>query len=339
MRFPLSLATSMATYMAKKKLTGTKRFPLVLMLEPLHACNLTCTGCGRIREYSQTIKEKLTVAECLAAVDECGAPIVSICGGEPMIYPEIGRLVKGILRRKKNIYLCTNGMFIQKRLHEFKPTSRFFFNVHLDGLERTHDLCVERDGVFRAAIAGIRAAKEAGFLVCSNTTIYKETDLAEIDALFAYLTRLGVDGFMLSPAYGYTAVKETNPQGAAEIFMTREDIRAKFKEAEKLLYKYRMMSSPVYLEFLSGKRELTCTAWGNPTRNVKGWKGPCYLITDQHHASFRDLIDNTDWDKYGYGNDPRCENCMVHCGYEPSAALGVNKKLGDTFKMLLWQMT
>src|ERR1700680_4957151 len=183
MRFPFSLTRTMTTYLLKKKLSGEKRFPLVLMLEPLHACNLTCTGCGRIREYSQTIKDKLSVEECQESVDECGAPIVSICGGEPMIYPEIGRLVQGILQRRKNIYLCTNGMFIQKKLHEFRPTSRFFFNVHLDGLEKTHDLAVERDGVFQAAVAGIKAAKAAGFLVCTNTTIYNETDLAETDAL------------------------------------------------------------------------------------------------------------------------------------------------------------
>jgi hopanoid biosynthesis associated radical SAM protein HpnH len=339
MRFPLSLTTSMVGYIAGKKLSGRRRFPLVLMLEPLHACNLTCTGCGRIREYSQTIKEKLSVEECLASVDEAGAPIVSICGGEPMIYPDIGPLVKGILKRRKHIYLCTNGMFIRKRLHEFRPTSRFFFNVHLDGLEATHDLAVERRGVFKAAIDGIEAAKRAGFLVCTNTTIYKETDLAEIDRLFAFLTRLGVDGFLLAPAYGYAAVKETNPDGAAEIFMTRDDIRAKFRDAVQLLGQYRMLSSPVYLEFLSGKRELTCTAWGNPTRNVKGWKGPCYLITDEHHASFRDLMENTDWDSYGYGKDPRCEHCMMHCGYEPSAALGVNSRLGDSLKMLLWQLS
>jgi hopanoid biosynthesis associated radical SAM protein HpnH len=338
MRFPLSLTTNMAGYMVRKKLSGEKRFPLVLMLEPLHACNLTCTGCGRIREYSQTIKEKLSVEECLASVDECGAPIVSICGGEPMIYPEIGRLVRLILKKRKNIYLCTNGMFIKKKLHEFRATSRFFFNVHLDGMEETHDRCVERDGVFRAAIEGIKAAKAAGFLVCSNTTVFKETDIAELDALFAYLTRLGVDGFMLSPAYGYTAVQETNPQGAAEIFMTRDDVRAKFQQIEKLYYKYKLASSPIYLEFLSGKRELDCTAWGNPTRNVKGWKGPCYLITDRHHATFRDLMDNTPWENYGRGNDPRCEHCMVHCGYEPTAALGVNKKFGDTLKMMMWQM-
>jgi hopanoid biosynthesis associated radical SAM protein HpnH len=339
MRFPLSLTTTMVGYLARKKLSGEKRFPLVLMLEPLHACNLTCTGCGRIREYETTIKQKLSVEECLASVDECGAPIVSICGGEPMIYPEIGRLVRGILNRRKHIYLCTNGMFIKKRLHEFKATSRFFFNVHLDGLEMTHDLAVERQGVFKAAIEGIRAAKEAGFLVCTNTTVFKETDMAEIDALFAFLTKLGVDGFMLSPAYGYTAVQETNPEGAAEIFLTRDDIRAKFQEAERLLKKYKMASSPVYLEFLSGKRELTCTAWGNPTRNIKGWKGPCYLITDEHHETFRGLMDDTPWDEYGYGKDPRCEHCMVHCGYEPSAALGVNKQLGDSLKMLLWQLS
>src|SRR5262249_16614135 len=287
MRFPLSLTSSMIGYIARKKLTRTRRFPLVLMLEPLHACNLTCTGCGRIREYETTIKQKLTVAECLASVDECGAPIVSICGGEPLSDPAIGPLVRGILNRRKHICLCTNGMFIQKRLHEFRPTTRFFFNVHLDGLEETHDRAVERQGVFRSAVEGIKAAKQAGFLVCTNTTIFKDTDMAEIDALFADLTRLGGDGFMLSPPYGYTAVQATHPKGAAEIFLTRDDIHVKFKEAERLLKKSRLASSPVYLEFLRGDRQLTCTAWGNPTRNIKGWKGPCYLITDEHHETFQ----------------------------------------------------
>ena len=234
MRFPLSLTTNMAGYLARKRLAGEKRFPLVLMLEPLHACNLTCTGCGRIREYSQTIKEKLTVDECLASVDECGAPIVSICGGEPMIYPEIGDLVKGILRRNKHIYLCTNGMFTRKKLAGFRPSSRFFWNVHLDGMEATHDLAVERKGVFAEAIEGIKAAKAAGFLVCTNTTIYKETDMHEIAVLLDYLTELGVDGFMMSPAYGYSAVQETNPLGAQQIFMTREDVHEKFRQAKRI---------------------------------------------------------------------------------------------------------
>src|ERR1019366_4500125 len=339
MRFPLSLTTTMVGYIAKKKVARTKRFPLVLMLEPLHACNLTCTGCGRIREYEDTIKQKLSVEECLASADKAAPPIVSICGGEPMIYPEIGRLVKEILKKRKHIYLCTNGMFIKKKLHEFTPTSRLCFTVHLDGMRKTHDICVEREGVFDEAIEGIKAAKAKGFPVCTNTTIYKETDLTEIDELFAYLTKLGVDGFLLAPAYGYAAVKSTNPTGAAEIFMTRDDIRAKFKEAKQLFKKYNMNNSPIYMEFLAGERELTCTAWGNPTRNVKGWKGPCYLITDQHHDSFDDLMNKTEWDKYGAGKDPRCEHCMVHCGFEPSAALGVNGKLGDSLKMLAWQLS
>ena len=339
MRFPLSLTTDMAGYMLKKKLRREPRFPLVLMLEPLHACNLTCTGCGRIREYESTIKEKLSVEECLVSVDEAGAPIVSICGGEPLIYPQIGELVRGILKRRKHIYLCTNGMFIERKLHKFKPTSRFFFNVHLDGLKATHDKAVERDGVFDEAVAGIKAAKQAGFLVCTNTTVFKETDMAEIDSLFAYLTQLGVDGFMLSPAYGYAAVCGTNPGAAAEIFLTRDQIKAKFNEAAGLFKKYKMNTSPIYKEFLQGKRDLTCAAWASPTRNVKGWKGPCYLITDEHHTSFNGLMNDTDWDSYGYGNDPRCEHCMMHSGYEVAAALGVNSRLGDSLKMLRWQLT
>ncbi|MBN9118220.1 MAG: adenosyl-hopene transferase HpnH [Planctomycetes bacterium] len=339
MRFPLSLTTDMAGYMLRKKLGREPRFPLVLMLEPLHACNLTCTGCGRIREYEDTIKEKLSVEECLMSVDEAGTPIVSICGGEPLIYPHIGELVRGILKRRKHIYLCTNGMFIQKKLHLFRPTSRFFFNVHLDGLEETHDLMVERKGVFAAAVEGIKAAKKAGFLVCTNTTVYKETDMAEIDALFAYLTQLGVDGFMLSPAYGYAAVCSTNPGGAAEIFLTRDQIKQKFNEAQGLFKKYKMNTSPVYKEFLQGKRDLSCAAWASPTRNVKGWKGPCYLITDEHHDSFRGLMEDTNWDEYGYGKDPRCEHCMMHSGYEVAAALGMNSRLGDSFKMLMWQLS
>jgi hopanoid biosynthesis associated radical SAM protein HpnH len=332
-RFPLSMTASMSKYIAGKRLRGVKKFPLVMMLEPLHACNLTCTGCGRIREYADTIKEKLSVEQCLLAAEECGAPIVSICGGEPMIYPELGRLVSELLDRKKHIYLCTHGMFLKKRLHEFKPSSRLFFNVHLDGLEKTHDMCVEREGVFRQAIEGIKAAKEAGFLVCTNTTIYKETDLNEIRQLFEYLNGLGVDGFMISPAYSYAAVQ------VKEIFMSREDIREKFRQARELLGQFQLMTSPIYLEFLSGERDMMCTAWGNPTYNPRGWKGPCYLMTDAHHATFKDLIEKTPWEKYGHGRDPRCADCMVHAGYEPSAVLGANRRLGDSWKLLKWQLS
>ncbi len=339
MRFPLSLTARMTTYMLKKKLSRQRKFPLVLMLEPLHACNLTCTGCGRIREYATTIKDKLSVDECLASVDECGAPIVSICGGEPMIYPWIDELVAKILERKKHIYLCTNGMFTRKKLDKFKPTSRFFWNVHLDGMEASHDKAVERDGVFKEAIEGIKAAKAAGFLVCTNTTIYKETDMNEIAVLLSYLTELGVDGFMLSPAYGYSAVQITNPTGAAEIFMTKADVHEKFRQAKTLLASFKLNTSPIYLEFLRGERDLRCAAWANPTRNLKGWKGPCYLITDTHHKTYQDLVQLTDWNKLGAGADPRCENCMVHCGFEPAAVLGLNSRLTDVFKMAAWQLS
>ena len=309
-----------------------KRFPLVMMLEPLHACNLTCTGCGRIREYESTITERVPLEECLAAVDECGAPMVSICGGEPMMYPQIGELVAGILERNKNIYLCTNGMFIVKRLHEFTPDKRLFFNVHLDGMEKTHDICVEREGVFREAIEGIKAAKAAGFMVCTNTTIYKETDMKEIAALFEYLEQFHLDGHQMAPAYGYSAVNDR------EIFMTRDDIREKFRDIDRMAQRFYIKQTPLYLDYLKGTRELPCTAWGTPTYNIKGWKGPCYLITDGHYKTFEGLMTETPWENYGPGNDPRCEHCMMHCGFEPSAALGLTASLADSLKMLTWAL-
>lgn len=309
-----------------------KRFPLVLMLEPLHACNLTCTGCGRIREYEDTITDRLPLEACLQAIDECGAPVVSVCGGEPLMYRPIGGLVAGALRRKRHVYLCTNGMFIEARLQEFRPDKRFFFNVHLDGLRETHDLAVERDGVFDAAIQGIRAAKAAGHMVCTNTTVYRETDMREVEELFAYLQQLDVDGHMLSPAYGYAAVD------SREIFLTRDEIHAKFQDVDRLFRRFRMHTTPVYAEFLKGNREMPCTAWGNPTYNTRGWKGPCYLLTDAHWDSFEELMSETPWERYGRGNDERCEHCMVHCGYEPSAALGVNGRLGDSLRMLRWAL-
>lgn len=368
MRFPLSLTAGMAGYIAKNKFRPrpewqvkrapkadannpfqilhasmggerrtphpmiNKRFPLVLMLEPLHACNLTCTGCGRIREYENTITEQLSVEQCLSAVDECGAPIVSICGGEPLLYQAMPQLTQAILDRGKHIYLCTNGMFIRRRLKEFKPHPKLFINVHLDGMEATHDMAVEREGVFKEAVEGIKAAKAAGFKVCTNTTIYRETDMAEIRALFEFLETLGVDGHMVSPAYGYSAVNDR------EIFMTRDDVIEKFRDAAELWERFPINNSPIYLDFLKGERDLPCTAWGNPTYNTAGWKGPCYLITDGHYKTFEEFMTATPWESYGAGNDPRCEHCMTHCGYEPSAALGINSRSGDSLKLLKWAL-
>jgi hopanoid biosynthesis associated radical SAM protein HpnH len=309
-----------------------RRFPLVLMLEPLHACNLTCTGCGRIREYETSITERLSLAQCLNAVDECGAPVVSICGGEPLLHPEIGPMCGQILARGKNVYLCTNGMFVRKKLHEFTPHSTFFFNIHLDGMEQSHDVAVEREGVFREAIEAIRAAKSAGFKVCTNTTVYKETEMKEIDELFTFLRQFHVDGHMLAPGYGYSAVNDR------EIFLTRDDIHEKFHEIDELARKHPLNNTPTYFDFLKGERDFPCTAWGNPTYNIKGWKGPCYLITDAHYETFEELMTRTPWESYGHGNDPRCEHCMVHCGYEPSAALGINGKASDTIRLLTWAL-
>ncbi len=368
MRFPLSMTAGMAAYIFKNKLrprkewqenlapkgngsspfrilqehkngNGTsrhpmigKRFPLVLMLEPLHACNLTCTGCGRIREYETTITKRLSLEQCLAAVDECGAPTVSICGGEPLLFPEIGGLVAGILARNKHIYLCTNAMMLRKKLHEFKPDPRLFINVHLDGLEETHDLCVERKGVFKEAMEAIKAAKAAGFKVCTNTTIYMESDMGEIWRLYEFLEPLDLEGHLLAPAYGYSAVNDR------EIFMTRDDVHEKFRAIDAMVKRFKINTTPTYLSFLKGERDLPCTAWGTPTYNIMGWKGPCYLITDAHYKTFTELMTKTPWEEYGPGNDARCEHCMMHCGFEPSAALGINARAGDSLKLLAWAM-
>ncbi len=363
MRFPLEMTVRTGAYIARNKLSPNpawqldpeptpfpilsgqrstvngqrhpmikRRFPIVLMLEPLHACNLTCTGCGRIREYEDSITERLSLEQCLGAIDECGAPIVSICGGEPMMYPEIGALVEQTLERKKHIYLCTNGMFLPRRIGEFKPDRRFFFNVHLDGMKDTHDMAVEREGVFEEAVEGIRVAKAAGFMVCTNTTVYRETDMSEIEELFAYLEQFDVDGHMISPGYSYSAVDTT------EIFLTRDEIHEKFADVDRLFKRFKLNSSPTYLKFLKGEKDLPCTAWGNPTYNVSGWKGPCYLITDAHWERFDDLMSQTPWERYGRGADERCEHCMVHCGYEPTAALGVNSTLGDSLRMVAWAL-
>ncbi len=339
MRFPFSLTRSMSGYLLKKKLRGERRFPLVLMLEPLHACNLSCSGCGRIREYAQWAKERLSVEQCLAALDECGAPIVSICGGEPLIYAEIKELVDAILARRKHVYLCTNGVELENKLHLFEPSDRLFINVHLDGMEDTHDAIVQRKGVFASAVAGLRAAKKAGFMVCTNTTVYRQTDINEVAVLFEYLAQFDVDGFMLSPAYGYEAVADSDPNGADSLFMTRAEIHARFRQARDLPSRHRLVTSPVYFDFLCGERELICAAWANPTYNVRGWKGPCYLVTDEHYPSYRQLVEQTDWDSLGPGNDPRCENCLVHCGFEPSAVFSANRRLSDMLKMAVWQMT
>lgn len=387
MRFPLPLTIRIASDIVGKKLRGLPKFATVLQLEPLHTCNLTCTGCGRIREYSTSLKDVLPLADCLAAAEECDAPMVSICGGEPLIYPEIEKLVAGILARRRVVYICTNGVFMRKKMREYlaaalaaggaekdraerniqvllseelltpeqadqirqtkpdpekppiAPHSFLYWNVHLDGLERTHDLIVEREGVFKECIAAIRMAKILGYRVATNTTVYKETDMDEIERLFDFLSWIGVDGHTISPGYDYDAAKEDMRKRLnlqpENFFLTRQATKEKFRKIREWGRKYTLFGTPIYLDFLAGKRDLTCAAWAIPTRNIRGWKGPCYLMTDTHHASYSDLLGKTEWDKYGVAGgvtrDPRCENCMVHCGYEPAATLGLCARPGDTW--------
>jgi len=346
--------------MLRKKLSsaqkgGTAKFPLVLMLEPLHACNLKCSGCGRIREYADTLGQRLSVDECLQAVKECGAPIVSICGGEPLLYPDIVELTDKILGLGKHIYLCTNGTLLEEKLDDFvqlakrnrRVKSRLYWNVHLDGTATVHDAIVEKPGTFSKAYQGIFAAKKAGFYVYTNTTLYKTSSVDDLVMLaemlpvnfatFVRLPRYSIDGMMIAPGYGYDTV-----ENGESFFLNRTEIHELFREVRQKMKKYRITATPIYMDFLCGERELPCAAWANPTYNVKGWKAPCYLMTDRHYDTFAEFMEQTDWSKIGYNNDggdnePRCQDCMMHCGYEPAAVLFGNR-LRDLIRMALWQM-
>jgi len=333
MRFPMGLSASLAAYIIRKKLAREDYIPLVLMLEPLFACNLSCATCGRIREYKDRASEMMTPDECIKSTRECGAPIVSICGGEPLIYPEIAELTDRLVRMKRYVYLCTNGLRLAQSLEGFRPSPRLQLNVHVDGPRETHDAIVGREGAYDCATEGIIQAVRRGFKVTVNTTVCRETDLARIETHMRQLESIGVSCFMLSPAYSYEAVD------GKEHFMSRADVHARFRDIDGLAGRHRLADTPIYLEYLKGERELECTAWGNPTRNPAGWRSPCYLIADQHFGSYRELIDSTDWSAYGRGRDPRCEDCMVHCGFEPTAALMRNKRRGDLWKMLKWQLS
>jgi hopanoid biosynthesis associated radical SAM protein HpnH len=332
MRFPLRLNYDLTRYIVGNKLKKIDKYPLVLMLEPTHLCNLACSGCGRIREYADTIQEMMTLEECLASVDECPAPVVTITGGEPFLYPHVFELIDGVLARGKHIYLCTNGLLLEKALEQMRPHPNFTLNVHMDGLEETHDRILERKGTFKIAIEAIRKAKKKGFRVCTNTTIFKETDLVEIEMLFSLLKDLGVDGILVAPGFGYEAVGE-------KLFLERRDIERKFEQVYEMSKRFPFYSTPMYLKFLKGERKLDCTPWGNPTRNPRGWKAPCYLITDDHYPTYRQMMEKTEWSRYGVGKDERCAQCMMHCGFEPTVVSEVGKSWRDIVEMVIWNLT
>lgn len=386
MRFPFALSAKIAGHIIKHKLRKTPKFAMVLQLEPLHTCNLTCTGCGRIREYSTSLKDMVPLEKCLAVAEECDAPMVSICGGEPLIHPKIEELVDGLLKQGRIVYVCTNGVFMRKKLCDYlaaiyspalesqisnlksqnlitdkqaetirkgkadgrpviAPSKWMYWNVHVDGLEYTHDLIVEREGVFKECVEAVKMAKLLGFQVATNTTVYRETDVREIEEMFKFFSSLGCDGHTISPGYDYDAAKQDmakrlgkNPE---DFFLTRKMTIAKFAKIEEWGKAFTIFGTPVYQEFLAGKRELTCTAWAIPTYNIQGWKAPCYLMTDTlhsagHYPTYQEMLAKVPWERYGVVNgvarDPRCENCMVHCGYDPSGALGTNYQRGDNWK-------
>ena len=318
MAIPLIQQIRVGAYVLKNKLKGLERYPLVLMLEPLFRCNLACPGCGKIDYEDEILNKRLTVKECLNAVDECGAPVVSIPGGEPLLHREIGEIVKGIIDRKKFVYLCTNALILEKRLHLFKPTPYLTFSVHLDGLEDEHDKAVAQDGVFKKAVSAIRKAKALGFRVNLNCTLFDQTPASEIARFFDFASQnLEVEGITVSPGYAY----ERAPN--QEHFLNREKTKNLFRDVFRLGKgrKWRFSQSSLFLDFLAGNQSYKCTPWGNPTRNVFGWQKPCYLLVEGYASSFQSLMEETDWNSYGTGNYEKCADCMVHCGYEPTAVL------------------
>jgi hopanoid biosynthesis associated radical SAM protein HpnH len=332
MKFPIQLHLRLTAYVIGQALKGKRRFPMVLMLEPTHLCNLACEGCGKIREFEGTIRDMLPLETCLKVVEECGAPVVSICGGEPTIYPPIGALVSELIRRKKFVYLCTNGIKLDKWLPQWKPSPYLTINISMDGLETTHDLVRSRKGLYQIDIRMIKVAKAQGFRVVTNTTIYKETRVEEIQRLFAELTTLGVDGFLVTPAYEFSVLKDR------DIFLEKQEIHTKFQEICALASQYRILSTPMYLRYLRGERDLLCSPWGSPNYNPQGWKGPCYLITDTHYPTFDQLMQGTDWEQFEHKRDPRCANCMMHSGFEPTVVREVGKSWKDIWEMLRWNL-
>jgi hopanoid biosynthesis associated radical SAM protein HpnH len=315
MAVPVSQMWTVASYVLKQRFKGNKRYPLVLMLEPLFRCNLSCAGCGKIQYPDHILKRVLSAEQCLKATDECGAPMVSIPGGEPLLHPEIQQIVEGLVDRKKYIYLCTNAILLKSKLHLFKPSKYLTFSVHMDGLKEEHDEAVCRDGVYERAIDGIRLALAQGFRVTTNTTLFDGAKPERARKFFDEMMELGVEGMMVSPGYSYSKAPDQ------QHFLGRQKTRQLFK---RILHNgkrsWKFNQSPLFLEFLAGTREFECTPWGNPTYNIFGWQRPCYLLQEGYAASFKELIQETNWENYGRkSGNSACQDCMVHCGHEPTA--------------------
>ncbi len=315
MSVPASQMWTVASYVLKQKLAGRKQYPLVLMLEPLFRCNLACAGCGKIQYPAHVLKRQLTPEECFQAVDECGAPMVSIPGGEPLMHPQIGEIVDGLVARKKYIYLCTNALLLEEKIHLFKPSKYLSFSVHMDGEREHHDFSVCREGGYDIALKGIKVAVEKGFRVTTNTTLFDGADPNSVRRFFDEMMDVGVESMMLSPGYSYDKAPDQ------QHFLGRARIRRLFRAIlSNRKASWQFNASPLFSEFLMGRRSLTCTPWGMPTYNVFGWQKPCYLLQDGYADSFNELLAETNWANYGTeSGNPKCANCMVHSGYEASS--------------------
>jgi hopanoid biosynthesis associated radical SAM protein HpnH len=329
MAMPLRQSMRIASYLMRQRLSGREKFPLLVELEPLFACNLACAGCGKIQHPAAELKRRMPVEQALAAIDECGAPMVSIAGGEPLMHPQIEVIVSELIKRKKFVFLCTNALLIPRKIDKFKPSPYFAWTVHLDGLEERHDASVCKDGVFEKAVAAIRECQRRGFRVTTNSTFFTTDSPQTVIEVLNYLNDdLNVDEMMISPAYAYE--KAPDQEHFLGVTETRELFRKAFADGNRK--RWRLNHSPLFLDFLEGKRDFSCTAWGIPSYSLNGWQRPCYLMADGYVSSYKELVETTDWDAYGRGRDPRCANCMAHCGYEPSAVLATMGSLRESIR-------
>ncbi len=329
MGIPFRQNLAMAKYLVTQKLKGVERYPLIVELEPLFVCNLSCPGCGKIQYPTDVLRKRVSPEQAFAAIEESGAPMVSIAGGEPLLHPQIEEIVTGLMARKRFVYLCTNAVLLRHKMDRFKPSPYFSWVVHIDGLEERHDQAVDREGVFREAVAAIREAKSRGFRVTTNSTFFSTDSPKTVREVLDFLNDdLKVDAMMISPAYAYEkAPDQDHYLGVAQ---SQEMFSEAFSEGHRA--RWRLNHTPLFLDFLEGKKDYQCTPWGIPSYSVFGWQRPCYLMGDGYTETYRELLETTDWSKYGRGNDPRCDNCMAHCGYEPTAVLATTKSLRESLR-------
>jgi hopanoid biosynthesis associated radical SAM protein HpnH len=330
-RFPLHITTDMIQHQIRQGLAGNRRYPYVMMLEPLYTCNLACIGCA-VERHTGKLRDRLPLATCLQALDECGAPAVSICGGEPTVYPELPELVAGIIERKRHIYLCTNALLLDEKVYGIiPPHRRLTINVHLDGMRETHDKVCAKAGVFDKAIEMIREGKRRGYHVITNTTVFKETDVEEVRELCELLTTLDIDGILVAPGYQYESVER-------DIFLTRIEIQEKFRRLLGFARQYRFTSTPMFLEFAAGLRDYQCSPWSTVTFTPLGWKGPCYLIGKGYTMSWQEFWNDTDWEYWESRQDSLCQNCAMHSGFEASVVTEARHSPRDMARLAAWNL-